>query len=256
MERTTNTTLERTTLERTSSTAVGLVETTTISILAFRLAKLLSVVRLFSPFLTHRSDIGRCTQNPSLDPRPTRPRRLRALPPPRLRAPRPPPALPPLLRALLPTAPYSLRLEKLLYVPSFSILDERLLTVHCRSRPRREIFEWFPSPSTCPPERLSPTSGELVRPISHSFPLSFESNSSLIVLRFAGPHTVTQSSPLAICNKTLEEGAYASGQQNATHKFPVVIKQDSKPTYYFCGVKTHCQMGMSVLSFLLLRVGA
>ena len=87
-------------------------------------------------------------------------------------------------------------------------------------------------------------------------PFVLESNISLIILHFAGPHTVTQSSPLAICNKTLEEGAYASGQQNATHKFPVVIKQDSKPTYYFCGVKTHCQMGMSVLSFLLLRVGA
>ncbi|KAM0752924.1 hypothetical protein T439DRAFT_185575 [Meredithblackwellia eburnea MCA 4105] len=60
----------------------------------------------------------------------------------------------------------------------------------------------------------------------------------------AGPHTVTQSSALTICNKTLESGAFISGLQNASFEFPVEVAQDTQPTFYYCSVPNHCQKGM------------
>ncbi|KAK4704861.1 hypothetical protein P7C70_g1351, partial [Phenoliferia sp. Uapishka_3] len=60
----------------------------------------------------------------------------------------------------------------------------------------------------------------------------------------AGPHTVTQSSSLTICNKTLEAGGFASGLQNATFKFPVAVNQSTSPTFFYCSVPTHCEKGM------------
>ncbi|GAA5863308.1 hypothetical protein JCM3774_000852 [Rhodotorula dairenensis] len=59
----------------------------------------------------------------------------------------------------------------------------------------------------------------------------------------AGPHTVTQSSALSICNATQEAGAFKSGMQNAGFEFSVPVKDEST-IYYFCGVPTHCQKGM------------
>ncbi|BGP40280.1 hypothetical protein JCM10450v2_004260 [Rhodotorula kratochvilovae] len=59
----------------------------------------------------------------------------------------------------------------------------------------------------------------------------------------AGPHTVTQSSAGSICNATKEAGAFKSGMQNATFKFPVKVK-DEKTVFYYCAVAMHCKMGM------------
>ncbi|POY74584.1 hypothetical protein BMF94_2345 [Rhodotorula taiwanensis] len=59
----------------------------------------------------------------------------------------------------------------------------------------------------------------------------------------AGPHTVTQSSALSICNATQETGAFKSGMQNAGFEFSVPVK-DRSTVYYFCGVPNHCQKGM------------
>ncbi|ORY89256.1 hypothetical protein BCR35DRAFT_323870 [Leucosporidium creatinivorum] len=58
----------------------------------------------------------------------------------------------------------------------------------------------------------------------------------------AGPHTVTKSSLLSICNATAD-APFKSGMQNATFKFPVTIESE-ETTPYFCGVPTHCQKGM------------
>ncbi|GAA5825168.1 hypothetical protein JCM3770_006902 [Rhodotorula araucariae] len=59
----------------------------------------------------------------------------------------------------------------------------------------------------------------------------------------AGPHTVTQSSAGSICNATKADGAFKSGMQNATFKFPVEVK-DEKTVFYYCAVAMHCNMGM------------
>ncbi|BGP55762.1 hypothetical protein JCM8202_005673 [Rhodotorula sphaerocarpa] len=58
-----------------------------------------------------------------------------------------------------------------------------------------------------------------------------------------GPHTVTQSSTLSICNATQQPGAFKSGMQDAGFRFSVPVK-DQSTVYYFCGVPTHCEKGM------------
>jgi plastocyanin len=58
----------------------------------------------------------------------------------------------------------------------------------------------------------------------------------------AGPHTVTKSSVLDVCNKT-DDQAFSSGQQNASFVFTQVVN-DTNPTFYYCGVPGHCQKGM------------
>jgi plastocyanin len=58
----------------------------------------------------------------------------------------------------------------------------------------------------------------------------------------ANVHTVTKSSQLDICNKT-GEAPFASGIQNKTFVFTQVVN-DTNPTFYYCGVPTHCQKGM------------
>ena len=69
----------------------------------------------------------------------------------------------------------------------------------------------------------------------------------------AGPHTVTQSFALTICNKTLEGDAFSSGPQNASFSFPITLAQASTPTFFYCNVPTHCQKGSkSTLSILLI----
>ena len=59
----------------------------------------------------------------------------------------------------------------------------------------------------------------------------------------AGPHTVTKSSALTVCNRTAEVSSFASGQQNASFVFDQVVNT-TEPTFFFCGVATHCQKGM------------
>ncbi|KAG8755443.1 hypothetical protein FRC12_010883 [Ceratobasidium sp. 428] len=59
----------------------------------------------------------------------------------------------------------------------------------------------------------------------------------------AGPHTVTKSSSLTVCNKSAEAGAFASGMQNASFIFDQVVNT-TEPVFFYCAVATHCQKGM------------
>ncbi|GAA5996643.1 cupredoxin domain-containing protein [Rhodotorula paludigena] len=59
----------------------------------------------------------------------------------------------------------------------------------------------------------------------------------------AGPHTVTQSSAAAICNASLEDGAFKSGMQNASFKFEVPVESE-ETIFYYCAVAMHCKNGM------------
>lgn len=59
----------------------------------------------------------------------------------------------------------------------------------------------------------------------------------------AGPHTVTRSSLLTICNASDAEGAFQSGRQDAGFRFPVQVKTNETQSYY-CGVPGHCEKGM------------
>ncbi|KAF8590557.1 hypothetical protein K439DRAFT_1508285 [Ramaria rubella] len=59
----------------------------------------------------------------------------------------------------------------------------------------------------------------------------------------AGPHTVTQSSALEVCNKTSAPGAFASGMQNKSFVFNQVIN-NTNPIWFYCGVPGHCEKGM------------
>lgn len=58
----------------------------------------------------------------------------------------------------------------------------------------------------------------------------------------ANKHTVTKSSQLELCNKT-GDTPFTSGVQNQTFVFTQVVN-DTNPTFYYCGVPTHCQKGM------------
>ncbi|KAF8744264.1 hypothetical protein RHS02_01832, partial [Rhizoctonia solani] len=59
----------------------------------------------------------------------------------------------------------------------------------------------------------------------------------------AGPHTVTKSSALTVCNKSADASTFASGQQNASFVFDQVVN-NTEPTFFFCAVPNHCQKGM------------
>lgn len=58
----------------------------------------------------------------------------------------------------------------------------------------------------------------------------------------ANEHTVTKSSELLPCNKTLDT-PFASGEQNQSFVFTQVVN-DTNPTFYYCGTPTHCEKGM------------
>lgn len=58
----------------------------------------------------------------------------------------------------------------------------------------------------------------------------------------ANMHTVTHSSEFSICNKT-EDSPFTSGVQNQSFTFTQVVN-DTNPTFFYCGVPTHCQKGM------------
>lgn len=59
----------------------------------------------------------------------------------------------------------------------------------------------------------------------------------------AGPHTVTQSFPLEICNASQAAGAWKSGMQEAGFELPVEVSSNATQTY-FCAVPNHCRKGM------------
>ncbi|GAA6020264.1 hypothetical protein JCM11491_003870 [Sporobolomyces phaffii] len=60
----------------------------------------------------------------------------------------------------------------------------------------------------------------------------------------AGPHTVTQSSPLEICTASQAEGAFTSGGVRAAgFELPVAVTTNKTVTY-FCSVPGHCEKGM------------
>lgn len=59
----------------------------------------------------------------------------------------------------------------------------------------------------------------------------------------AGPHTVTKSSALTVCNKSADANSFASGQQNASFVFDQVVN-NTDPTFFYCAVPSHCQKGM------------
>jgi len=56
-------------------------------------------------------------------------------------------------------------------------------------------------------------------------------------------HTVTKSSELLPCNKSADNPVFASGLQNKSFVFTQVVN-DTNPTFYYCGVPTHCEKGM------------
>lgn len=58
----------------------------------------------------------------------------------------------------------------------------------------------------------------------------------------ANNHTVTKSSQLAICNKTMD-APFASGEQNKSFVFQQTVN-DTDSTYFYCGTPGHCPMGM------------
>ncbi|KAG8913809.1 hypothetical protein FRC01_004372 [Tulasnella sp. 417] len=59
----------------------------------------------------------------------------------------------------------------------------------------------------------------------------------------AGPHTVTKSSALNPCNKSLDASFFTSGPQNKSFVFDQVVN-DTTPTFFYCTVPSHCQKGM------------
>lgn len=79
----------------------------------------------------------------------------------------------------------------------------------------------------------------------------------------AGPHTVTSSSALEVCNKTTGPDSFASGMQNKSFVCKFIknvvsvcfllimlsslvnqVVNDTNPIWFYCGVPTHCQKGM------------
>jgi plastocyanin len=58
----------------------------------------------------------------------------------------------------------------------------------------------------------------------------------------AGPHTVTKSSELNLCNATMDK-PFKSGPQNQSFVFDQVVN-DTNPVFYYCGVPGHCEKGM------------
>ncbi|KIK95887.1 hypothetical protein PAXRUDRAFT_826548 [Paxillus rubicundulus Ve08.2h10] len=58
----------------------------------------------------------------------------------------------------------------------------------------------------------------------------------------ANNHTVTKSSELGICNKTMD-ALFSSGVQNKSFVFTQTVN-DTNTTFYYCGTPGHCQKGM------------
>ncbi|GAA5965412.1 hypothetical protein JCM3765_004889 [Sporobolomyces pararoseus] len=75
------------------------------------------------------------------------------------------------------------------------------------------------------------------------FNINVPENETITFIFGAGPHTVTQSSLLTICNASDVEGAFKSGMQDVGFEFPVKVTTNKTQSYY-CGVPNHCQKGM------------
>ncbi|KAI6026442.1 hypothetical protein BKA83DRAFT_4243494 [Pisolithus microcarpus] len=65
---------------------------------------------------------------------------------------------------------------------------------------------------------------------------------TIVFLWNANNHTVTKSSQLAICNKTMD-APFASGEQNKSFVFQQTVNSTNS-TYFYCGTPGHCQKGM------------
>ncbi|KAI6129375.1 hypothetical protein EDD16DRAFT_1471246 [Pisolithus croceorrhizus] len=65
---------------------------------------------------------------------------------------------------------------------------------------------------------------------------------TIVFLWNANNHTVTKSSELAICNKTMD-APFASGEQNKSFVFQQKVN-DTNSTYFYCGTPGHCEKGM------------
>lgn len=59
----------------------------------------------------------------------------------------------------------------------------------------------------------------------------------------ADNHTVTKASALLPCNHSTEDPSFISGVQKKDFTFTQVVN-DTNPTFFYCGVPTHCQKGM------------
>ncbi|CEQ39526.1 SPOSA6832_01069 [Sporobolomyces salmonicolor] len=75
------------------------------------------------------------------------------------------------------------------------------------------------------------------------FNIAADTGMNLTFVWGAGPHTVTQSSALTICNASKESGAFKSGKQQKGFQFPVQVTSQAT-VFYYCGVPTHCEKGM------------
>ncbi|GAA5856757.1 hypothetical protein JCM8547_008826 [Rhodosporidiobolus lusitaniae] len=85
----------------------------------------------------------------------------------------------------------------------------------------------------------------VVSPLMVPFNMQVPSSKSVEFIWALGvPHTVTQSSALTICNATKEAGAFKSGKLQKGLTFPVEVKDDTKPIWYYCTVKDYCLKGM------------
>lgn len=65
---------------------------------------------------------------------------------------------------------------------------------------------------------------------------------TIVFLWNANNHTVTKSSQLAICNKTMD-APFASGEQNKSFVFQQTVN-NTDSTYFYCGTPGHCEKGM------------
>ena len=95
------------------------------------------------------------------------------------------------------------------------------------------------------------------------FAINIDAGQSAQFFWGAGPHTVTQSSALEVCNKTKTPTAFVSGLKNATSTFSeprtsvysaagwrltglgncrtAVPVNNTDTIWYYCSVPTHCQ---------------
>ncbi|SCV72005.1 BQ2448_4699 [Microbotryum intermedium] len=75
------------------------------------------------------------------------------------------------------------------------------------------------------------------------FNLNVQPNQKITYKWGAGPHTVTESDSKSICNKSTSPTAFASGLQNASFTYELLVN-DATTKFYYCSVPTHCQKGM------------
>ncbi|KAG8713733.1 hypothetical protein FRC08_012890 [Ceratobasidium sp. 394] len=98
--------------------------------------------------------------------------------------------------------------------------------------------------ATTPPSGTGATHTVIVAPTKGVLRyIPFAVNASVGDTWGAGPHTVTKSSALTVCNKSAGSDSFASGMQNASFVFDQVVN-NTDPTFFYCAVATHCAKGM------------